>query len=185
RPSPGPDTFGAAGACWWPRRFTIRRRRCSTRISGGTCPRRTLRRSRRWWSTSTRRAVGSSFARWRRPTTWAGRSTRRPPRDRCTAASTWGSATASPRTAAVARALNPAPAEGQVHGGIHMGLGYALSERLVVERGQVVTQTFMDYAVLKADDMPEIEVRLIETIDAEGPFGAKGLGESGVIPVAA
>ena len=85
----------------------------------------------------------------------------------------------------VGRALNPAAAEGQVHGGIHMGLGYALSERFVVERGQVVTQTFMDYAILKADDMPQIEVRLIETVDAEGPFGAKGLGESGVIPVAA
>ena len=85
----------------------------------------------------------------------------------------------------VGRALNPAAAEGQVHGGIHMGLGYALSERFVVEQGQVVTQTFMDYAILKADDMPQIEVRLIETVDAEGPFGAKGLGESGVIPVAA
>jgi xanthine dehydrogenase molybdenum-binding subunit len=43
----------------------------------------------------------------------------------------------------------------------------------------------MDYAVFKADDMPEIVVRLIESIDTEGPFGAKGLGESGVIPVAA
>jgi xanthine dehydrogenase molybdenum-binding subunit len=43
----------------------------------------------------------------------------------------------------------------------------------------------MDYAVLKADDMPDIVVRLIETVDQEGPFGAKGLGESGVIPVAA
>jgi xanthine dehydrogenase molybdenum-binding subunit len=85
----------------------------------------------------------------------------------------------------VGRALNPAAAEGQVHGGVHMGLGYALSERLVVERGQVLTQTFMDYAVFKADDMPEIVVRLIESIDAEGPFGAKGLGESGVIPVGA
>jgi xanthine dehydrogenase molybdenum-binding subunit len=85
----------------------------------------------------------------------------------------------------VGRALNPAAAEGQVHGGIHMGLGYALSERLVVEEGQVLSQTFMDYAVLKADDMPEIVVRLIESIDEEGPFGAKGLGESGVIPVAA
>src|SRR5438876_6113132 len=41
------------------------------------------------------------------------------------------------------------------------------------------------YAVLKADAMPEIVVRLIETVDQEGPFGAKGLGESGVIPVAA
>jgi xanthine dehydrogenase molybdenum-binding subunit len=85
----------------------------------------------------------------------------------------------------VGRALNPAAAEGQVHGGIHMGLGYALSEKLVVEQGQVLSQTFMDYAVFKADDMPEIVVRLIESVDAEGPFGAKGLGESGVIPVAA
>src|SRR5947208_208021 len=85
----------------------------------------------------------------------------------------------------VGRALNPAAAEGQVHGGIHMGLGYALAEKLVVEEGQVLSQTFMDYAVLKADDMPEIVVRLIESVDAEGPFGAKGLGESGVIPVAA
>ena len=85
----------------------------------------------------------------------------------------------------VGRALNPPAAEGQVHGGIHMGLGYALSERLVVEEGQIVTQSFMDYAVLKADDMPDIVVRLVESVDAEGPFGAKGLGESGVIPVAA
>src|SRR5216117_3234633 len=85
----------------------------------------------------------------------------------------------------VGRAINPAAAEGQVHGGIHMGLGYALSERLVVEEGQIVTQSFMDYAVLKADDMPDIVVRLVESVDAEGPFGAKGLGESGVIPVAA
>ncbi|MEK7700535.1 MAG: xanthine dehydrogenase family protein molybdopterin-binding subunit [candidate division NC10 bacterium] len=85
----------------------------------------------------------------------------------------------------VGRALNPGAAEGQVHGGIHMGLGYALGERLVVEEGQILTQSFMDYAVLRADDMPEIVVKLIETVDQEGPFGAKGLGESGVIPVAA
>jgi xanthine dehydrogenase molybdenum-binding subunit len=85
----------------------------------------------------------------------------------------------------VGRALNPLAAEGQIHGGIHMGLGYALAERLVVERGRIVTQTFMDYAVLKAGDTPDIVVRLIESDDAEGPFGAKGLGESGVIPVAA
>jgi xanthine dehydrogenase molybdenum-binding subunit len=85
----------------------------------------------------------------------------------------------------VGRALNPMAAEGQIHGGIHMGLGYALCERLVVEGGQVLSSTFMDYALLKAEDMPEIVVRLIETVDAEGPFGAKGLGESGVIPVSA
>jgi CO/xanthine dehydrogenase Mo-binding subunit len=85
----------------------------------------------------------------------------------------------------VGRALNPLAAEGQIHGGIHMGLGYALSERLVVERGQILTASFMDYAILKADDMPELVVRLIESGEAEGPFGAKGLGESGVIPVSA
>jgi xanthine dehydrogenase molybdenum-binding subunit len=85
----------------------------------------------------------------------------------------------------VGRALNPLAAEGQVHGGIHMGLGYALSEHLVVREGQILTQSFMDYAILRADAMPPIVVRLIESIDAEGPFGAKGLGESGVIPVSA
>src|SRR5712692_6067576 len=56
----------------------------------------------------------------------------------------------------VGRALNPLAAEGQIHGGIHMGLGYALSERLVVEDGQVLTQSFMDYAILKAEDMPRL-----------------------------
>jgi xanthine dehydrogenase molybdenum-binding subunit len=85
----------------------------------------------------------------------------------------------------VGRALNPLAAEGQIHGGIHMGLGYALSERLVVQEGQVLTASFMDYAVLKADDMPELVVRLVESDESEGPFGAKGLGESGVIPVSA
>ena len=43
----------------------------------------------------------------------------------------------------------------------------------------------MDYALLRADDMPELVVRLLESVEAEGPFGAKGLGESGVIPVSA
>jgi CO/xanthine dehydrogenase Mo-binding subunit len=85
----------------------------------------------------------------------------------------------------VGRALNPLAAEGQVHGGIHMGLGYALAEHLVVRDGQVLTQTFMDYAILRADDMPELVVRLLESVDAEGPFGAKGLGESGTIPISA
>jgi xanthine dehydrogenase molybdenum-binding subunit len=83
------------------------------------------------------------------------------------------------------RVLNPPAAEGQVHGGIHMGLGYALAERLVVQDGQVLTASFMDYALLRADDMPEIIVRFVDSVDAEGPFGAKGLGESGTIPVSA
>jgi xanthine dehydrogenase molybdenum-binding subunit len=85
----------------------------------------------------------------------------------------------------IGRALNPAAAAGQIHGGIHMGLGYALAEKLVVRDGHIVTATFMDYALLRADDMPEIVVKLVESVEPEGPFGAKGLGESGVIPVSA
>jgi CO/xanthine dehydrogenase Mo-binding subunit len=85
----------------------------------------------------------------------------------------------------VGRALNPPAAEGQIHGGIHMGLGYALSEELVIREGRVLNPQFMEYALLPPDRMPEIAVQLIETVDAAGPFGAKGLGESGVIPVSA
>src|SRR3989449_1562774 len=54
-------------------------------------------------------------------------------------------------------------AEGQVHGGIHMGLGYALTEKLVVEEGQILTQSFMDYAVFKArseEHTSELQSRL-------------------------
>jgi CO/xanthine dehydrogenase Mo-binding subunit len=85
----------------------------------------------------------------------------------------------------VGRALNPAAAEGQIHGGIHMGLGYAISEELVIREGRVLNPQLMEYAIVSARDMPEIVIELIETVDGAGPFGAKGLGESGVIPVAA
>lgn len=85
----------------------------------------------------------------------------------------------------VGRALNPLACEGQIHGGIHMGLGYALTEQLIVQDGYVLNPQFMEYAILHAGDMPEIEVRLIESVDPAGPFGAKGIGEAGAIPVAA
>ncbi|MBI2554578.1 MAG: molybdopterin-dependent oxidoreductase [Candidatus Rokubacteria bacterium] len=85
----------------------------------------------------------------------------------------------------VGRALNPLACEGQVHGGIHMGLGYALTEQLHVQDGYVLNPQFMEYAIFHAGDMPEIEVRLIESVDPAGPFGAKGIGEAGAIPVAA
>ena len=85
----------------------------------------------------------------------------------------------------VGRALNPLAAEGQIHGGIHMGLGYALCEELRIEQGRVLNPQWMEYALLPAAGMPEIAIDLIETVDEAGPFGAKGLGESGVIPVAA
>ncbi|MDQ6771814.1 MAG: xanthine dehydrogenase family protein molybdopterin-binding subunit [Candidatus Dormibacteraeota bacterium] len=85
----------------------------------------------------------------------------------------------------VGRALNPAGAEGQVLGGAVMGLGLALTEELGLADGQIVHPTPREYGMLTALGIPPITVRMIETIDPEGPFGAKGVGEAGVIPVAA
>jgi xanthine dehydrogenase molybdenum-binding subunit len=85
----------------------------------------------------------------------------------------------------VGRVLNPLGLEGPVEGGIHMGLGYALSEALQVREGRVLNPQFLDYKLLTARDMPEVVVIPIETLDAAGPFGAKGVGEAGTIPIAA
>jgi CO/xanthine dehydrogenase Mo-binding subunit len=85
----------------------------------------------------------------------------------------------------VGRALNPIGCEGQIEGGIHMGLGYCLTEELRLDRGRVLNPGFLDYKLLTAPDMPELLVTLIETVDEAGPFGAKGLGEAGTIPISA
>jgi CO/xanthine dehydrogenase Mo-binding subunit len=85
----------------------------------------------------------------------------------------------------VGRALNPVGCEGQIEGGIHMGLGYCLTEELRFREGRLLNPGFLDYKLLTAPDMPEVLVTLIETVDEAGPFGAKGLGEAGTIPVSA
>ena len=85
----------------------------------------------------------------------------------------------------VGRAINPMYVEAQIEGGIQMGLGYALLEELQVEEGRVVNGDFHNYRLPRAPDMPQIETILIETVDPAGPFGAKGVGEMGVNPVAA
>jgi xanthine dehydrogenase molybdenum-binding subunit len=84
----------------------------------------------------------------------------------------------------VGRAVNPALCEGQIEGSIHMGLGYALTEELPCENGWPVTYKLRDLGVLRAADMPDIEVILIEEPEPEGPFGAKGVGEIGLVPTA-
>jgi 4-hydroxybenzoyl-CoA reductase alpha subunit len=84
----------------------------------------------------------------------------------------------------VGRAINPMAVEGQIHGGISMGLGYALYEELVVKEGQVLNPNFADYALPTALDMPPIESILIETDDPAGPYGAKGMAEPACIPTA-
>ena len=85
----------------------------------------------------------------------------------------------------VGRAINPAFCEGQIEGAVHMGLGYALSEELKCIEGMPATHKTMDLGVLRATDTPPVDVILIEDPEVEGPFGAKGLGEIGLVPTAA
>jgi len=80
----------------------------------------------------------------------------------------------------VGRAINPLLAEGQVEGGIAQGIGLALMEEYVPGR----TENLHDYLIPTIGDVPEIETILIEVPDAEGPYGAKGLGEHVLIPTA-
>ncbi|GCE16903.1 xanthine dehydrogenase family protein molybdopterin-binding subunit [Dictyobacter kobayashii] len=85
----------------------------------------------------------------------------------------------------VGRAINPPAVEGQIHGGVTQGLGWALFEGLEHdEDGQLLTATFMDYALPHSFDVPNITPLLIEVPSGIGPYGAKGVGEPPVIPVA-
>lgn len=85
----------------------------------------------------------------------------------------------------VGRAINPMAVEGQIEGGAQMGLGYALTEELLVKDGRILNPDFLDYRLFTAADMPPIETIIVETDDPGGPFGAKGVGEMGGTPTAA
>jgi CO/xanthine dehydrogenase Mo-binding subunit len=81
----------------------------------------------------------------------------------------------------VGRAINPALVDGQLRGGAAQGIGWALLEGLQFdEHGQLLTGSFMDYAVPLASGVPHIETILIEVPSPDGPFGAKGVGEAPV-----
>jgi xanthine dehydrogenase molybdenum-binding subunit len=75
--------------------------------------------------------------------------------------------------------------EGQIEGGVMQGLGYALFEEVALEDGKMANANFLDYRVPGPRDMPVIEPVLVETNDPFGPFGAKGVGEPPLVPVAA
>jgi 4-hydroxybenzoyl-CoA reductase alpha subunit len=85
----------------------------------------------------------------------------------------------------VGRVINPMMAEGQIEGGGLQGLGYALSEGLVWEEGIVLNPNFQDYRIFYINDVPPIKSVMVESIDPDGPYGAKGLGEPGLVPTAA
>ena len=78
--------------------------------------------------------------------------------------------------------VNPLLVEGQVHGGVAQGLGQVLLEDVVYdEGGQLLTGSFMDYGVPRADDMPAIVFDTLPTRSPNNPLGAKGCGEAGTI----
>jgi CO/xanthine dehydrogenase Mo-binding subunit/CO/xanthine dehydrogenase FAD-binding subunit len=82
-------------------------------------------------------------------------------------------------------ALNPAAAEGQAVGAMAMGLGAALSEELVYEQGRLINPSLLDYRAPRAADLPPIRAVLLDGHDPAGPYGAKGIGEIGVVPTPA
>jgi CO/xanthine dehydrogenase Mo-binding subunit len=68
---------------------------------------------------------------------------------------------------------------------VHMGLGYALSEEFVVDRGQPQSTSLKSLGVIPPSGMPAVDVILVEEAEPEGPFGAKGAGEAVMVPTAA
>jgi xanthine dehydrogenase molybdenum-binding subunit len=84
----------------------------------------------------------------------------------------------------VGRAINPMACAGQVEGGVHMGLGYALSEDFTATNGVPDSLMMRDCGILKAKDTPVIDPILIEVPDEIGGYGAKGAGEIGLVATA-
>jgi len=84
----------------------------------------------------------------------------------------------------VGRAINPQQCEGQIEGGVHMGLGYALSEDFPCTDGVPDSLLMRDLGIIKASETPPIEVILVEVPDAVGGYGSKGVGEIGLVPTA-
>jgi len=85
----------------------------------------------------------------------------------------------------VGRVLNRLGIEGQIEGGMVMGQGYGTTEELIVRDGRCINPGFRDYKLITAPEIPEMELHFIETMDGEGPQGAKGVGEAPAICMAA
>jgi len=83
------------------------------------------------------------------------------------------------------KVINPMAIEGQIEGGIVQGLGWVLMENMVTESGKIVNPDFLDYLIPTAEDVPKINSILVQPIDPNGPYGAKGVGEPALNPVTA
>ena len=86
----------------------------------------------------------------------------------------------------VGKAVNPLLCEGQIEGSVHMGLGYALSEEFPSdpETGFPTNMTLRSLGILRAKDVPTIDVQLVEVPQPRSPYGIKGVGEIGLVPTA-
>ena len=82
------------------------------------------------------------------------------------------------------RVINPTLFESQIEGAVVMGLGYALSEELPMENGQLKTKRYGKMGIPRIKNIPKIVVKMVEVEDPLGPYGAKGVGEIGNIPTA-
>jgi len=80
------------------------------------------------------------------------------------------------------KAINPQLTEGQVEGGVAMGLGFGTMEEMVVQQGRVKNPQLTDYVVPTAMDVPRIVTKIVERPEVTGPFGAKGIGEPSLLP---
>ena len=82
------------------------------------------------------------------------------------------------------RIINPTLFESQIEGAVVMGLGYALSEELPMEKGQLKIKRYGKLGIPRINNIPKIVVKMVEVEDPLGPYGAKGVGEIGNIPTA-
>ncbi len=82
------------------------------------------------------------------------------------------------------KAINPMLVEGQIYGGVIQGVGYSLMEEMLLDKGKILNPDLLDYKIPTMMDTFPLDIVLIETQDPHGPFGAKGIGEVGIIPVA-
>jgi len=85
----------------------------------------------------------------------------------------------------VGKVLNPQALKGQMYGALAQGIGYTLYEEILTKNGKILNPDFRDYKIptIKEMNFP-IDLEFIETDDAAGPWGAKGVGESGLVPTA-
>jgi len=82
----------------------------------------------------------------------------------------------------VGKAINPMATEGQIQGGVAQGLGWTLMENMVTENGKIMNPGFLDYIIPTAMDIPKITPLLVEPVEPNGPYGAKGIGEPALNP---